>query len=159
MAPPVRLRGRCLLAGRVFGETMRASGFILILCLTGCRQSGDPKPQPQVGFSQQSLAGRWLADSRLPDRRISSDTIVDSEGRYVLHLKNVLSDGVRTATLAGTWRIQDGQLVDTITNDIGGNTRVPRVVSILKIVRLDGRELVLAETNSSTMISYRRSEP
>ena len=51
--------------------------------------------------------------------------------------------------------IQDGQLVDTITNDFGGSPMVPRVASIMKIVRIDEHELVLSDTNSSTRVSYR----
>jgi hypothetical protein len=85
--------------------------------------------------------------------------LVDAQGRYVLHLTNVLSGGVRTATLEGTLLIQDGQLVDTITNDIGGNTMVPRIASIMKIVRIDEHELVLSDTNGSTKVSYQRSGP
>ena len=85
--------------------------------------------------------------------------MVDNQGRYVQHLTNVLSDGARTATVAGTLHIQDGQLVDTITNDFGGNTMVPRIASIMKIVRLDQHELVLSDTNSSSMVLYKRSEP
>ena len=138
---------------------MRALGVVLILCLAGCGESGGSKPHPSPEFSQKSLAGRWSEDSQLRDRRVLSEMVVDAQGGYILHLTNILSDGVRTATLAGTLQIQDGQLVDTITNNFGGSTRVPRVASIMKIVRIDEHELVLSDTNSSTEFSYKRSSP
>ena len=137
---------------------MRALGLILVFCLAGCGEPGKVKPESSPKSLQQSLAGRWLGDSQLPDRRVLSETVVDGQGRYVLHLTNVLSDGVRIATVAGTLHIRDGMLVDTITNDMGGNTTVPRIASTMKIVRVDEHELILSDTNSGQMISYRKSD-
>ena len=137
---------------------MRALGAILVLCLAGCSESEKVKPQSGAESLQQSLAGRWLGDSQLPDRRVLSETVVDGQGRYVLHLTNILSDGVRIATVAGTLHIRDGMLVDTITNDMGGNTTVPRIASTMKIVRVDEHELILSDTNSGQMVSYRKSD-
>jgi len=135
---------------------MRALGAILVLCLAGCSESEKPKPGPTVEFSQHDLAGRWLQDAQIPQCRVLSETMVDDEGCYVQQLTNVFSDGVRTATFAGTWRIQDGLLVETITNDFKFNTMVPRVAGISKIVRLDRLELVVTDTNNNTTVLYKR---
>jgi hypothetical protein len=149
---------RCGRSPESFGKIMKALSVVFALLLVGCRESENRKTQPPAEFLQSSLAGRWLGDSQLPDRHVLSETVIDRDGRYVQHLTNVLSDGVRIATLAGTLHIEDGLLVDTITNDIGGNMTVPRIASIMKLVRVDEHELVLSDTNSSKMISYKRTD-
>ena len=136
---------------------MKALDAILVLGLAGCSESERAEPQPEAEFSQRSLAGTWLEDSQLPQCRVLSETVVDNEGRYLEHLTNVFPDGVRTATFGGTWHIQDGLLVETITNDLKYNTAVPRISGISKIVRLDGRELVVTDTNNNMTVSYKRA--
>jgi len=94
----------------------------------------------------------------MKDRQVRSLTVVDAQGRYTVYLTNVLSGGVRIAKLAGTLQIQGGLLVDTITNAFGANTRVPRIDSVMKIIRLDDRELVLSDTNNLKTVTYRKDQ-
>lgn len=128
-----------------------------VLVLAACSRSdkvGAPTSDVEL---QQRLVGRWRADSRLPRGiHVQSETVVDAGGSYTLHLTNTLVDGVRTATLAGTLRVRDGLLVDTITNDFGGNTLVPRIASVDRIIRLDEQELIVRGTNSDETVSYRK---
>ena len=90
------------------------------------------------------------------DIHVQSETVVDSDGGYVLHLTNTFVDGVRTATVAGTVEVRDGLLTDTITNDFGGNTLVPRIASVARIIRVDEHELALRSTNNDKTITYRK---
>ena len=90
------------------------------------------------------------------DIHVQSETVVDSAGGYVLHLTNTLVDGVRTATLAGTLQVRDGLLIDTITNDFGGNTLVPRIVLVARIIRVDEHELTVRSTNNDETIIYQK---
>jgi len=99
-----------------------------------------------------------MADSQLPQCRVLSETVVDDEGRYLEHLTNIFPDGVRTLSSAGTWHVQNGLLVATMTNDLTHNTLVPRLVGISKIVRLDERELVVTDTNNGCTEIYKKSD-
>jgi hypothetical protein len=133
--------------------------IIGVLCLTGCGESEIDKPASEMELSQRSLAGTWIEDSQLQHFRVLGKRVVDGDGQYILHLTNIFPYGVRTAQIAGMLQIEDDQLVDTITNDFSGNTRVPRIASVMKILRLDRHELVLSDTNSHSMVSFKRAEP
>ena len=126
--------------------------------LTACSRSDRNATVSNDLAISQKLCGRWLADSRMKDRQVRSLTVVDAQGRYTVYLTNVLSGGVRIAKLAGTLQIQGGLLVDTITNAFGANTRVPRIDSVMKIIRLDDRELVLSDTNNLKTVTYRKDQ-
>jgi hypothetical protein len=86
---------------------------------------------------------------------VQSETVVDAGGGYILHLTNTLVDGVRTVTLAGTLKVRDGLLIDTITNDFGGNTLIPRIASVARIIHVDDHELAVRTTNNNETITYR----
>ena len=128
-----------------------------ILVLSACSHSdstGAPSGDVEL---RQKLIGRWRGDSRLPGGiHVESETVVDSGGRYVLHLTNALVDGVRTASLAGTLQVRDGLLIDTITNDFGGNTLVPRIALVARIIRVNEHELTVRSTNNDETITYRK---
>jgi hypothetical protein len=128
-----------------------------ILVLSACSHSDrTAAPASDTGL-RQKLIGRWRADARLPgDIHVQSDTVVDSDGGYVLHLTNTLVDGVRTAILAGTLQVRDGLLIDTITNDFAGNTLVPRIGDVARIIRVDEHELTVRSTNNNETITYRK---
>jgi hypothetical protein len=128
-----------------------------ILLLSACSHSDRTEASASDVELSQKLIGRWREEARLPgDTHVQGETVVDSGGGYVLHLTNTLVDGVRTATLAGTLQVRDGLLIDTITNDIGGNTRVPRIVLVAKIIRVDEHELTVRSTNNNEIITYRK---
>ena len=143
----------------LFDNRMKSFSFICVFMLTGCGPS-DHGLTETTGDPGHSLAGRWLADSQLGDRgRVISETLVDDHGRYTIHLTNFVSDGFRTATAEGTLEIRDGLLIDTITNDVSGNTQVPRVVSVAKIIRWTDDQLILSDTNTGIAVTYRRANP
>jgi len=128
-----------------------------VLVLAACSHSGRAGAANSDVELQQKLVGTWRGDSQLPGGlHVQSETVVDAGGSYVLHLTNALVDGVRTATLAGTLQVRDGLLVDTITNDFGGNTLVPRIASVSRIVRVDEHELTMRGTNGDETITYRK---
>src|SRR4051812_47602138 len=90
-----------------------------ILLLSACNRSDKTAGPTSDAELRQKLIGRWVGDSQLPGGiHVQSETIIDSEGGYVLHLTNTLADGVRTVSLAGTLQVKDGILIDTITNDL-----------------------------------------
>jgi hypothetical protein len=129
-----------------------------ILVLSACSHSDRTAASTSDVELRQKLIGRWRADSRLPgDIHVQSETVVDSDGGYVLHLTNTLVDGVRTITLAGTLQVRDGLLIDTITNNFGAdNTLVPRIFYVVRIIRVDEHELTVRSTNNDETITYRK---
>jgi hypothetical protein len=132
--------------------------FILpILVLSACSDSNRKEAPASDVELRQKLIGTWRGDSRLPgDIHVQSETVVDSDGGYVLHLTNILADRVQTTTIAGTLQVRDGLLIDTITNDLSENTRVPRVASVTRIIRVDEHELAVRSTNDDETITYQK---
>jgi len=132
--------------------------LLSILALSACNHSDRPATPTSDAELRQKLIGRWRGDSKLPSGiHVQSETIVDSDGRYILHLTNTLADGVRTATLAGTLEVKDGILIDTTTNDLTHNTLVPRIAGVDRIIRLDEHELTVRITNNEETVTYQKA--
>ena len=105
--------------------------------------------------SVKDLAGTWRAETILPNGiRVQSCYLVDQNGGYILYLTNYISGQKRTATVAGMLSISNSLLIDTITN--AGNTLVPRVGGVWKIVNFTPSRLSLIDTNSTDGVDYLR---
>jgi hypothetical protein len=89
---------------------------------------------------RQKLVGTWsleidntqFTNIYAPDGSFTSQEIFN-------HAKNT-----NTYQMAGIWHIQDGNLIQTITNDSRKRAHVPRTGNELQIIRVDGYELVEA---------------
>jgi len=131
-----------------------------ILALSACRHTDRTAAATSDAELRQKLIGRWRGDSQLPSGvHVQSETIVDSDGGYILHLTNTLVGGVRTLTVAGTLEVKDGILIDTITSDLTYHTLVPRIAGVDRIIRLGEHELIVRSTNSNepvTAVIYQR---
>jgi len=46
----------------------------------------------------------------------------------------------------------------SITNDLSGNTFVPRIALVARIIRLDEHELTVRSTNNDDTITYRKDK-
>jgi hypothetical protein len=115
-----------------------------MLLLVGCSRQGNAE-------AQKNLSGRWTAaGDNSESSHFKSTVTVDPNGDYVCEVIFQSSwDGVtRTSNLAGRWEVRDGVLIDTITKHSQTNAILP-MISSARIVRLDGRQLVLTYGSSN----------
>lgn len=136
---------------------MRASACILVLfvLVAACRRHPEPAASADAGI-QKRLAGVWSHEQKSRSGQvIVADTIeVNPDGTcasVATFPKRKL--GPRSAEQSGTWRIEDGVLIFTITRDSVTNAQVPSV-GRFKIVRLDDRELELEWPDEINGISF-----
>ena len=98
----------------------------------------------QQTFTQRSLVGTWVSEWNF----ISMTNTIAPDGSYVCHRVHTITNGVwlsRTVDveMRGTWKLENGLLVNTTTN-ITGSSRVKTVpVAYGHIVRADANELVI----------------
>ena len=131
--------------------------LMLVLVLSACSRSHWTEAPASDVELQQKLVGSWRADVQLPKGiHVQSETIVDSGGGYIFHCTNTLADGVRIGTLAGTLQVRNGLLIDTITNDFGSHSLIPRIGDVTRIIRVDEHELTVRSTNSDETITYQK---
>jgi hypothetical protein len=111
--------------------------FAALLLATACKReevSGDAK-------MQKMLAGVWTADLEIGG---ISDVTVAQDGRYFCTLTVPgRTNEPRIFNSEGTFRVHEGNLIDTMTRYNRTNRSVP-LTNRAQIVRLDRHELVLA---------------
>jgi hypothetical protein len=101
------------------------------------------------------LVGVWLSVHKYASGPDVTDTVeVAADGACTN--KTFIPErkvGSRTIEQIGRWRIQDGDLIETITSDSQTNARLPTVARY-KIVRLDERELELDPADKVKGVVY-----
>lgn len=124
---------------------MKASAFILVLfvLVAACRRHPEPAASSDKGM-QRNLAGVWVHVQRFPSGEDIVDTVeMTPGGTYTaVHSFPKRKRGLRTIEESGTWRVEDGVLIKTITSFSLTNALGPNEWR-LKIVRLDDVELEL----------------
>ena len=108
-------------------------------------------------FTQASLAGTWVSQWTF----IWFTNTIAPDGSYVCDRVHTITNGVwlsRTVDvqMRGTWKIENGLLVNTTTN-ITGSSRVKTVpVAYGHILRADADELVIKWDNNGTNSVWKR---
>lgn len=93
---------------------------------------------------RKKLPGTWVLEARHEGGRdVWSTVTVAPDGSYTCTLDLPgRTNGPRTISMEGTFRVEDGFLIDTATKDSQTNSPLPYTVRS-RIVRIDDRELVL----------------
>jgi hypothetical protein len=136
---------------------VRFTPYFLIpaLLLTSCRREEKSRLSPKQEVSNK-LAGTWVFEPKYAygSSEQKETVTVASDGSYitVINLFN-RKIGPRTIRQEGTWRVEDGFLIDTITKDTQTNCSVPRT-SRFRIVRIDEGELELDDTEKGPGAVY-----
>jgi hypothetical protein len=114
--------------------------FAVVLLATACRQHKDSADETM----QKQLAGTWTWEAKYAGGVDSEHTItVNPNGSYALTINiPTRTNGPRTVNIEGTFHVEDGFLVDTMTKHSETNAPVPST-NRARIVRLDGREMAL----------------
>ena len=124
---------------------MRASSSILVLMMLvlACRPRRESTSSPDEQM-RTKLAGVWVGVQKYASGHDVMNTMeVTSDGTCTTKLSiPERKVGPRTIEQTGTWRLEDGVLVETITSDSQTNARVPDMVRF-KILRIDDHELEL----------------
>ena len=108
------------------------------------------------GEIRQKLPGTWLVKVEASNAGTKGTMTLSPEGGLLTKLVFTRTNNVQNATYQGYWRVQDGDLLITVTNTDNAEKQfaVGRT-NHLKIVSLDNHELVV-ETKTSGMTYYRR---
>jgi hypothetical protein len=114
--------------------------FAVVVVVTACRQQKDSADEKM----QKALPGTWTWEAKYASGdHTEFTTTVAPDGSYVGTVDTPnRTNGPRIVTNEGTFRIENGYLVDTVTNSSQTNTPVPRT-DRYRIVRIDDRELAL----------------
>ena len=102
-------------------------------------------------FHCPSLTGTW---SLSVGAHIRSTSTINPDGSYMCQVTGLPNGQV--ANFAGTMKVKDGFLIDTVTSDSQAGLRVPRTTQA-RIVRFDDHELVVKDGNGTEYI-YRKVE-
>ena len=112
--------------------------FLLVVLLAGCDRS-----ETQL---HRQIAGSWVRDSQF-------EMSLSADGSFVSHW--TLPD--KSLTYQGTWQIQDGSMISTITNCVAeGTTNFEHIGSVdhWSIIQADRTRLVFS--NKDGVISLTR---
>ena len=112
-----------------------ASLFALVFLLTACSHRNDAEVR-------RNLPGAWHYDlSSTADRGGTSTFTIATNGDFVC--QTVVSNGIHTVELAGTFQVADGYLVETVTRSTQPNARIP-FVSRAQIIQADAQEMIIS---------------
>lgn len=120
-----------------------ALSLVTIAFLAGCKRTAESQPSRTDSDLQQMLVGRWLfLTNSLGASNFGSTVVVSSNGNYVADLSKFSQTHYKQHHLEGTWKIENGFLVDTILKHSDTNAHLP-IVSKDKVLRLSSNELVI----------------
>jgi hypothetical protein len=116
------------------------SFFAVVLWVTACKRHEDSADDK----IRKKLPGIWVFEARFArGGDVVSTTTVAPDGSYVCTIAIPgRTNGPRTISMEGTFRVENGFLIDTITKNSQTNASVPST-NRGRIVRIDDRELVL----------------
>jgi hypothetical protein len=117
------------------------SFFAVVLLVTACSRHEDSADEK----IRKNLPGTWVLEARYESGSdIRSTTTVAPDGSYACTLDLPgRTNGPRTISMEGTFRVENGFLIDTITRDSQTNARAVPNTNRSRVVRIDDRELVL----------------
>lgn len=102
--------------------------FVVSLLMTGCGNN-DAKIQKQV-------AGKWAVDL---GNNIKSLNVINSRGGFAAMVTGFTNGSV--IRIEGTFKVEGGRLVETVTKSTSKTEKVPFVVHG-QIIRLNSQEMV-----------------
>jgi hypothetical protein len=124
---------------------VRSSTIILVLLVlvAACKRHHEPAPSSDEGFRKQ-LTGVWSGEHKFSSDSDSMEKIeMDRDGTFAATIAMPERKfGPHMIELNGTWRVENGFLIETTTRDSQTNSKLPSVWRA-KIVHIDDRELEL----------------
>jgi hypothetical protein len=114
--------------------------FTVVLLITACRSHKDTADDKL----QKELSGTWMFEAKFARGGDTLSTLaVAPNGSYVCTIAIPgRTNGPRTVSMEGTFRVENGFLIDTVTKNSQTNASVP-YTNRSRIIRVDDRELVL----------------
>jgi hypothetical protein len=129
---------------------MKATCLFLLLTatLTACKRQHDS--------TLALAAGTWTCDVDDPNGdHFHSRLSFDPQGRYSEICSNTTAYGTQLSTIQGTMKIEDGFIVDTITNHSNTNAVLPNTTRA-KIIRQNEREITVNYVEADFERTFRK---
>lgn len=152
-------------ACRIVFRRVLPISLVLIVFLTACKKHNEIKPAPSEFELQQRLVGKWSCSKDYTNElstngtTFESSVTVASNGTYVGDLSEYNPTHLKSWHIEGTWKINNGFLIDTITKHSSTNAILP-IEERAKIIRFDTNELILqwelSKSNFEESIFHRR---
>ena len=101
-------------------------------------------------FSRR-LAGSWSWEVE----NIRGTNMVASDGSFTNQLTFSHHDPTNTYQMAGTWRIKDGRLIETITRDSKKSAQIPRTLTG-QIIRVNAIDFVVVWQGSTNQSAWQK---
>ena len=116
--------------------------FLVILMVTACREHKDSADDKK----QKQLSGTWMFEARYARGHNAEQTLTfGPDGSFAVRISRPSrTNGPRIITMEGTFRVEGGFLVTTLTKDSQNYASIPGT-NRFRIVRIDGGELELDE--------------
>jgi hypothetical protein len=114
-----------------------------ILAMAACKRHED-SVLSSTAVARKKLTGVWVSQVAIPSGGSMESTLtVASDGSYLCALSvHTLSNGVRKVELQGSFRVEEGYLIDTTTKNSQTNAPVP-TTERARIIRIDDAEIIL----------------
>jgi hypothetical protein len=123
--------------------------FTLLLLLAGCAHLND------AGI-RKNLPGAWHVVQPWMDKAGWKMTYTIAENGDFMRETLMSHEGVHGVDMTGTWQIQDGYLIETITYmRVRRNAPLPQVTR-WKIIHADDREMVVVPDGMTEKDTFRK---
>jgi hypothetical protein len=106
--------------------------LLLILAIPSCKR-------------RNPLAGTWTTEKTSRGGTTTWTNVIANDGRYRCEVvARSGSNTVKTTLIEGTFRIENGMLIEIMTNTTATNVSQLPLISRSKILRMNDREMVLS---------------
>jgi len=127
--------------------------FALSLLLTGCSHKSKPLTDADI---EEKIVGTWQVDGTSPSGVLANGTVsILGDGSLTCNTKYLRGARALNIEYTGTWRVENGFLVETIKTTSNSNLLAVGFVTRDRILRLDNQKLVFETENGSTVTRNR----
>ena len=138
---------------RRLGYVLLLSVVINLMCIASVFASHQQLTDDEI---RKSVVGTWMVDNRLTNGvAIKGDVTILSNGSFVSKTTLVFGDKKQKDGYEGTWQVENGYLIETITNSY---TKLHLVGKITrdKIIHVDDFAISYQTENGKTIVRKRK---
>jgi hypothetical protein len=130
-------------------------GISLVLLIVGSVLAQQDITRPSDANIRKNLTGAWHVVPFLPGGDSGSKIIYTISPNGDFTRQGIFTNGLHSFDMSGTLQVQDGYLIETVTNSSQKRVHIPRV-SREKIIRADDREVVFTIEGMTNQITIQK---